>query len=53
MEKKLIWLGAMVGSTVGGCVPTLWHASAFSLTSMLLSIVGGVAGIWLGWRMSR
>lgn len=53
MERKAIWLGAIVGSTLGGCVPLLWHGSAFSLSSILLSIVGGVAGIWLAFRMTR
>ena len=53
MDRKLIWLGAIVGSTAGGFLPMLWHASAVSLASMGLSTVGGVAGIWFGYRLSR
>ena len=53
MNKKVIWLGCFVGSTVGGCLPGLWHASMFSLWGIALSTIGGVAGIWLVWRMSR
>ena len=53
MDRKLIWLGAIVGSTLGGCASMLWHASAFSLSSIVLSVVGGVAGIWLAFRMTR
>jgi hypothetical protein len=51
--KKMIWLGAIVGSSLGGCVPNLWHASAFSLIGLLFSTLGGLAGIWLAWRLTR
>jgi uncharacterized membrane protein YeaQ/YmgE (transglycosylase-associated protein family) len=51
--KKLIWFGAIVGSLLGGCVPGLWHASAFSLSGLLFSTIGGLVGIWLAWRLTR
>ena len=41
-----------VGSTIGGCVPMLWHAG-FSLWAVLLSTVGGIAGIWAAYRLGR
>ena len=50
MEKKLIWLGLFVGSSAGGMVPELWGASYFSLWGLVLSLVGGVLGIWLGYK---
>lgn len=53
MSKKAIWFGALVGSTIGGCVPSLWHASAFSMWSILLSTIGGLAGIWFAYRWTR
>ena len=34
---------------LGGCVPNLWHASAFSPERPVLSTVGGLLGIW-AWR---
>jgi len=52
-SKKLIWLGAIVGSTIGGMVPSLWHASMFSMSGIFLSIVGGVLGIWLAWKVTQ
>jgi len=42
-----------VGSTLGGLLPMLWHASVFSVSSVLLSTVGGVAGIWAVYRLGR
>lgn len=51
--KKLLWFGAIVGSVLGGCVPGLWHASAFSLSGLVFSTIGGLVGIWLAWRFTR
>ena len=53
MEKKLIWLGLAVGSAVGSYIPMLWGDPAFSMASVLLSAVGGIFGIWLGFRLGR
>jgi uncharacterized membrane protein YeaQ/YmgE (transglycosylase-associated protein family) len=51
--KRLIWFGAIVGSTLGGMVPGLWHASMLSLSGMILSTVGAVIGIWVGWKLGQ
>ena len=53
MGRSVIGLCAMVGLTAGGYLPVLWGASAFSLTSILFSGIGGVAGVWLGVRISE
>ena len=53
MGRSLIGLLAMVGLTIGGFVPMLWGASQFSLTSILFGGLGGVAGVWLGLRISE
>jgi len=44
---------ALVGSTIGGCVPSLWGAGGFSMTAMILSAVGGLIGIWAGYKLSQ
>ena len=49
----MVWIGAFVGSTLGGMLPWLWHDSMFSLWGILLSTLGGVAGTWAGWSISR
>lgn len=52
-SKTLIWIGAFAGSTIGGFIPALWHASLFSMWGIVLSTVGGVAGIWAGWKLGQ
>jgi len=53
MSKKTVWFGMMAGSTIGGLIPMLWHAGMLSMSGILLSTVGGIAGIWVAYRMGR
>jgi hypothetical protein len=53
MGKSVIGISAVFGSVVGSYVPLLWGASAFSLVSLVFSFAGGVAGVWLGIRVSE
>jgi uncharacterized membrane protein YeaQ/YmgE (transglycosylase-associated protein family) len=54
MFKSLIGFGLLVGSTLGGFVPSLWgDNNFFSPAGMLLSVVGGVVGVWAGYRLSQ
>jgi hypothetical protein len=53
VNRKAIWWGMFIGSTVGGCVPGLWHAGLFSMWSIVLSTIGGLAGIYVAYRMGR
>jgi hypothetical protein len=53
MDKKIVMLGMVFGSFVGGWLPTLFGISAFSFISILASGVGGILGIWLTFRMIR
>jgi hypothetical protein len=52
-SKKLIWLGFFVGSTVGGMLPSMWGADMLSISGIVLSLVGGVLGIWAGYRLAK
>ena len=52
MGRSVIGLCAGFGTFAGGYVPELWGASSFSLTSLLFGALGGIAGIWLGVRLS-
>ncbi len=53
MDKRLVGLGAVIGSTIGGYAPTWFGVSPFSFTSLLGAFVGGVAGIWLMVKLSE
>lgn len=52
-RSRLIWLGLFVGSGVGGYIPALWGADMFSISSVIGSALGGIAGIWLGFRLGE
>ncbi len=51
--KSLIWIGVFVGSTLGSLVPLLWGADMLSFSSIVWSTIGGLAGIYLGFKLSR
>jgi hypothetical protein len=52
-SKSLIMIGLVVGSTIGGCVPMLWGAGGLSIASVLFGAIGGLLGIWAGYKISR
>jgi hypothetical protein len=41
------------GSIVGGYLPTLWGASSLGVESLLFGAVGGIAGVFVGIRISE
>ena len=53
VSKKIIWIGMIVGSAIGNMLPLLWGGDAISMTGVLLSGVGGILGIWAGYRLGR
>ncbi len=52
-RKTIIWIGVGVGSTIGGLIPSLWGDSLISFSSIVLTAVGGLAGIYLGFKLSQ
>ncbi len=52
-SKSLIWIGVAVGSTIGAYIPALWGAGVLSFSSIILSMFGGLAGIWAGFKLGQ
>lgn len=51
MEKKTaIKLGLFLGSIVGGYIPMLWGAGAFSFSSVICGAIGASLGVYLGYK---
>ena len=53
MQKKFIMLGMVVGSFAGGYIPLIWGDSAFSMSSILFSVVGDIIGIWADFKVAN
>jgi hypothetical protein len=51
MQSKIFYyIGAGIGSTIGAYIPVIWGASVFSLSSVIFSAIGGIAGIVIVWK---
>ncbi len=50
-SRSLIWIGILIGSTIGGFIPELWGAELFSYSSLLLSGIGAFLGIWIALKL--
>ncbi|MBU6231156.1 MAG: hypothetical protein KGI45_04005 [Patescibacteria group bacterium] len=51
--KSLIWIGATIGGGLGGYIPMLWGGNIFGVSSIILSTIGGLAGIWAGFKLGQ
>jgi len=51
--RHFIWIGVIVGSTIGGWIPTLWGAEVFSISGIIWSTMGGLAGIYIGTKIAN
>ena len=52
-RKTVIWTGMAVGSTIGSFVPLLWGADLISFSSVVVSGVGAVLGVWGGYQFAK
>ncbi len=51
--KTFVTIGLLIGSTIGGYLPSLWGAGLFSFSSIIFSAVGAIAGIYLGFKFAQ
>ena len=53
MSKTFIMTGLFLGSIAGGYAPALWGGSVFSFSSLFLSGLGALVGIWIGFKFTQ
>ena len=51
--KSIIWMGMITGSAIGSFIPVLWGGNLFSFSSIIFTAIGGIIGIWLGFKISH
>ena len=51
MRKGPTYMGGFLGSLAGSFIPSLWGAGQLSISSLVFFVIGGVAGVWLAYRM--
>lgn len=49
-DKKVYYLAVLVGSTIGGYIPTFFGVDAFSLWSIVGSVLGAFFCIYLVYK---
>lgn len=52
VNKTLLYGSVAVFGTIGGYVPSLWHAGPFSASGILGGIVGTIFGIWAAFKIN-
>ncbi|HRN70247.1 MAG TPA: hypothetical protein PLS49_03605 [Candidatus Woesebacteria bacterium] len=51
-QKSIVMLGMVIGSLIGGYIPTLFGVSVFSYTAIFFHGVGGIVGIIIAYKLS-
>ena len=52
-SKRIIYLLMFLGGTIGSYVPLLWGDGYFSMASVFCSALGGILGIWIGFKLTH
>lgn len=52
MDRRVMWIFVLVGSTIGGLAPMVWGGSALGLASLVLGSLGGLAGVWCAVKLT-
>jgi hypothetical protein len=51
-RKNMVMAGMIIGSTIGGYLPTLFGAHGISFWSLLTGAAGGFIGIYVAFKFS-
>ncbi len=49
--QKIVMFGMIVGSSLGSYFPVLWGGNLFSLSSIFWGAIGGLVGVWMGYKI--
>ena len=52
-KKSLVSIGMIAGSIIGGYVPAIFGISLFSFASILMSGIGAILGVWIGYKLGE
>ena len=52
MDRRVMWIFVLVGSTIGGLAPMVWGGSTLGLASLALAGLGSIAGIWCAVKLT-
>jgi hypothetical protein len=53
MGRGVIGMCALLGSVIGGYLPTMWGASSLGAQSLLFGAAGAVVGVVVGARIAE
>lgn len=53
LSKKIITIAITLGSIIGGYIPVFFGAGGLSVMSLLGSTIGGIAGIYIAYKLSN
>jgi hypothetical protein len=51
--KSAIWICVFIGSIIGGYIPVLFGQSFLSMWSLIGNGIGGLLGIWIGFKIGE
>lgn len=52
-KKRATYFGMFIGGLIGGYIPMLFGANAFSFASIIGNAVGAIAGIYIVFKLSN
>jgi hypothetical protein len=51
LMQARIWIGILIGSSIGGFIPELWGAGLLSYSSILFSGIGAFVGLLISYKL--
>jgi hypothetical protein len=52
VDRRVVWIFVLVGSTIGGLAPVVWGGSTLGVASLALGCLGGIAGLWFAVKLT-